>query len=191
MSSYNAGPIRHAAAAKVCTLAGLNQAYKGLVTLRQLDRGMEIALQEVEAAQTKAELIDTALVVARFTKTTCDAFISLAAALSLNEKAEQLVREYGVLSIATGAVGDLTAGARAHPLKLTTDALKAGAEYMRPNAGYLTKSVAVKGELVHSAMSAKQKDVLKSAVEYSADLATYTLDHLKEIEKGTKTGGGA
>ena len=185
---YETGPIRDPAAARICSLAGLNRAYRGLVTLRELDRGTELALQEIEAAKTRAELVDKALVVARFTKATCDAFIGLAAELSSNKAAKGVANAYGVSDVAAGAVGDLTAGARIDVISLKTDALKAAAPYAGTNAAYGMKSIAVKTELIRAAMNANQEEVLKRAAEYNFDLATYTLDHLAAIEKDTKTG---
>jgi hypothetical protein len=191
MSGYDSGPIRDKDGARICTLAGMDLARRSIITLRELDRGTELALQEVEAARTKAQFYDKALIVARFTKATCDAFISLAAELSGNKAAKGVADAYGVSSVGAGAVGDITAGKRVDAVSLVTDSLKASSAYAGPNAEYLMKNVAVKTELVRGAMNTDKNAVIRSSVEYTADLSTYTLDQLKEIEKDTKTGKNA
>jgi hypothetical protein len=178
MSSYATGPVRDKNGARICSLAGIDAARNGIVTLRELDRGTELALQEVEAAKTKAQFYDKALMVARFTKATCDAFINLAATLSGNKGAEKVANAYGAASVGAGLAGNLGAGQQVNIGELVSDSVKAGSKYAGPNAGYLMKNAAVKGDLFRGAMNADKNGVVKSSIEYSADLATYTLEHL-------------
>ena len=75
------GPIQDPDARRVCSLARIDTARQRAFTLRQLRDGLDISIQDLEGQRRKDKIINTALVVARFTKATCDAFISMAGAL--------------------------------------------------------------------------------------------------------------
>src|SRR3954465_13634864 len=76
------GPIRNPDARRVCTLSGIATAQEKIVTLRQLSNGLDISIRELDSQRRAENIAEKALLVARFTKATCDAFLSMGAALS-------------------------------------------------------------------------------------------------------------
>src|SRR6476661_2773278 len=109
MGQTPAGPIRDRAAARVCNLSGISLAKEQLITFMHLKQGIVNSLRDLESDTKRAQFVDNAFVVVKFTKLTCDAFIGLAAELTklapggVLEKQAKLVKAgYG----ATGAVAD-------------------------------------------------------------------------------------
>ena len=76
------GPIRDRDAVRVCSLSGIMNAKERVVSLEKLRDGLELSIHELEKQRSRDQLRNKGLLVARFTKATCDAFLSMAADLA-------------------------------------------------------------------------------------------------------------
>src|SRR5690242_20521914 len=75
------GPIRDRDALRVCSLNGIASAEQRVTSLRNLREALAMSIQELENQRRKDQIINKGLLVARFSKATCDAFIDMAATL--------------------------------------------------------------------------------------------------------------
>lgn len=173
------GPIQDPDARRVCSLAGLETARQKVFSLRQLRDGLDISIKDLEAQRRKDKIINTALVVARFTKATCDAFISMAGALGkavlpkpAGEEAEKFASLYAASTPLVDAAATSAAGGRADWVKAGTASVKEGVSLVTHNQGavLMTKTTVVKVEVIKGAMNHDQEGIIKSAVDYTYDL---------------------
>jgi hypothetical protein len=173
------GPIQDPDARRVCSLAGLETARQKVFTLRQLRDGLDISIKDLEAQRRKDKIINTALVVARFTKATCDAFISMAGALGkavlpkpAGEEVEKFAAGYAAATPLVDAAATSAAGGNADWVKAGTASVKEGVSLVTRNQGaqLITKSTVVKVEIIKGAMNHDKEGVIKSAVDYTYDL---------------------
>lgn len=186
-----AGPIRDYEAARVCSLSGIGIAKGKLTTLQQLRDGLNISIQTLDAEQRTDHLNRRALLVLRFTKASCDAFISMAKSLSevllpesASKGAKAVATFYGTATPLVEAASTSIAGGKTDWVKAGASSAKAGASYI-DNKGYelLTKSTVVKVELIHGAMNEDKEGLLKTAISYLYDLHTA----IAEIADAKKT----
>jgi hypothetical protein len=176
-----AGPIRDPDARRVCTLAGITAARQKVITLRQLRDGLDISIRELDAQRRKDQIINRALLVAKFTKATCDAFISMAGALGkvvlpklAGEKVEQVAAGYAAAMPLVEAAATSTAGGRADWVKAGAASVREGASLVTHNKGgeMLIKSTVVKVEIIKGAMNNDKDGIINSGVNYIYDLNT-------------------
>src|SRR5882762_8001143 len=80
--SVATGPVRDRAAAQICTLAGISFSREKLIKLTELKRCIELSLRELDQEARRDAILNKSIVLLRFTKATCDAFIGLAAEFS-------------------------------------------------------------------------------------------------------------
>ena len=177
------GPIKNQDAGRVCSLANISSAGKKLVTWRELKRGLDMSISELESQRSKEQIVNKALLVARFTKATCDAFIEMAAEMTkvvLPKAAAKKVKlvntVYGMATPLAKAGGTMLAGGKVDKVKTMTAVTKAAAGLVK-NSGVeiLIKNTAVKVEIVKGAMNGDQKGLFKSAVDYVYDLNTIAI----------------
>ncbi len=126
-------------------------------------------------------IINRALVVARFTKATCDAFISMAGALGkavlpkpAGEEVEKFAAGYAAATPLVDAAATSAAGGNADWVKAGASSIKEGVSLVTKNKGVeiLTKSTVVKVEVIKGAMNHDKEGIIKSAVDYTYDLNT-------------------
>jgi hypothetical protein len=150
--------------------------------------GLEISIQDLEMEKRKEEMLNKGLLVLRFTKASCDAFISMAADfLSViggevaKKQAEAIEAIYGAASPVAEAASSSYAGQKVDWVKTGADSIKKGVSLVTKNEGYriATKSAVVKVEIIKSAMNGDKEGLLKSAASYLYDLHT-TLGDLAE-----------
>jgi hypothetical protein len=189
MAAPNTHTIRDPKALQACTLAGISVAKERLVTFTQLRAGIDQTLRDLDNQRRKEKLIESAFLLAKFTKATCDSFLGLAAELSIvlgpaAHKAAGKVKDvYGLASVGAETAGTLAAGGQVDYAKTTTALTKAAASFIdNKGAQFAVKSNAVKAELVIGAMNGDKKSVQKSAIEYGVELGRFSLDAL-ELEK--------
>jgi len=175
------GPIQDPDARRVCSLATIDTARQKVFTLRQLRDGLDISIQDLEAQRRKDKIINTALVVARFTKATCDAFISMAGALGkavlpkpAGEQVERFAAGYAAATPLVDAAATSAAGGNADWVKAGATSVKEGVSLVTHNKGIeiVTKSTVVKVEIIKGAMNHDKEGIIKSAVDYTYDLNT-------------------
>jgi hypothetical protein len=172
-------------AARVCNAAGIIKYKKKLVALQELRAGLDITVSELEAQRKKDQIVAKALMVARFTKATCDAFIGMAASLSqvflpkaVADQADAVNRIYGAASpIVEGAATEAAGGKVDYAQMLATSAAR-GAPLMTGDKGgqLLIRSTAVKVEVINAAMNHDNKKVISSAAKYVYDLNVTAVD---------------
>jgi hypothetical protein len=191
-TSDTIGPIRDPDARRVCSLAGIDTERQKLLTLRQLRDGLNISIQELESQRRKDRIINRALVVARFTKATCDAFISMAGALGkavlpgpAGEQVERFAAGYAAATPLVDAAANSAAGGKSDWLKAGATSVKEGVSLVTHNKGteILTKSTVVKVELIKGAMNHDKEGIIKSAIDYTYDLNTTVLEMTGEKGK--------
>jgi hypothetical protein len=175
------GPIRDPDANRVCSLAGIETARQKVLTLRKLRDGLNTSIQELESQRQKDKIIKKALLVARFTRATCDAFISMAGALGkavlpkpAGEEVEKLAAGYAAATPLVEAVATSASGGRADWVKASAASVKEGVSLVAHSKGaeILTKTTVVKAEIINGAMNHDEEGIIKSAVSYSYDLNT-------------------
>lgn len=175
------GPISDPEARRVCSLAGIETARKKVFTLRQLRDGLDISIKDLEAQRRKDQIVNRALMVARFTKATCDTFISMAGALGkafmpkvAGDKVEKFAEGYAAIAPLVDAAATSAAGGNADWVKAGATTVKEGVSVVTENKGIeiLTKSTVVKVEIIKGAMNHDQDGIIKSAVDYTYDLNT-------------------
>lgn len=170
------GPIRDPEAARVCALHGITAAQQ-LVTLRQLRGALETSIRQLENERRTERFADQGLLVARFTKATCDAFLGMAATLAkaalpgLGARAEKINGLYEAAVPLAAAASATAAGASVDYTKALASSAKGASSFIQ-NDGYklLAKSAIVKVEVIKGAMNGDQKEVMKSAASYLYDL---------------------
>jgi hypothetical protein len=175
------GPIRDRDANRVCDLAGIAAEREKVVTLRQLRDGLDISIRELESQRRKDQIINKALLVAKFTKATCDAFISMAGALgkvvlpkAAGEGVDKFAVGYAAAMPLVEAGATSVAGGKADWVKATTTSVKEGVSLVTDNKGaeLLTKTTVVKVEIIKGALNSDKEGVIKSGVSYIYDLHT-------------------
>lgn len=165
------GPIRDPDARRVCSLAGLETERQKVLDLRQLRDGLNTSIRELERQRGKDKIVNKALLVARFTKATCDAFISMAGALA-GEEAEKFAASYAAATPLVEAAATSAAGGKADWAKAGATSVKEGVSAVTRNKGVeiLTKTSVVKVEIIKGAMNHDEEGIIKSAASYTYDL---------------------
>lgn len=174
----SATPIVEPNAVRVCNAAGLWKANNHLATLGELRSGLDISLRELESERKQAELINKALMVARFTRAAADAFVVMTAALvkvvmpKQAAQSDMVSRVYGAASPWADALGNVTAGNQVDWVDTAATSVRKGAPLMTDNKGYelLVRSAAIKVEVVNAAMHQNQSKVIRSSALYIVDL---------------------
>ncbi len=191
-SPDSVGPIRDVDARRVCTLNGIALAREEAVSLRKLRDGLNMTIQELESERQKAQLVNKALLVARFTKASCDAFLAMAGALgkailpgAAGKQADLVEKVYGTVTPLAAAAGTTVAGGRVDWVQTGAATVKKGVSVVTENKGVqiLTKSTVAKVELINGAMNHDPKSVVKSAVSYLYDLHT-TIGEMAGAKRG-------
>ncbi len=177
----SAGPIRDPEARRVCSLAGIETARARVTTLKNLRDGLDISIKELENQRKKDKVVNKALMVARFTKATCDAFIGMAGTIAKavipgkgGEAAEKFADVYATANPIIEAVATADAGGKADWVKAGTSAAKEGVGLLTKNKGtqLLAKSAVVKVEVIRGAMNHDEEGVIKSGLTYAYDMNT-------------------
>jgi len=182
-SPHAVGPIQDPNARRVCGLTGISTAQDRFVTLRALRDGLELSLRELENQRRKDQMVAKALLVARFTKASCDAFLEMAATASklflpkaAAEGAEAVANAYGAVTPLADAVGTHVAGGKVDVAKTAIASAKKGValaiQGQDVGVKLLAKSTVVKVEVINNAMNQDAKGVMKSAASYVRDLNT-------------------
>jgi hypothetical protein len=173
--------IRDSDARRVCHASGITGAQNKLVSLRELRDGLNLALRELEAQRRKEEIAAKALLVARFTKATCDAFLEMVATVSklalpdaAGKKVQAVEGLYGTATPWAEALGTHIAGGKVDYVKTGVSSAKKAASLATLNkdaaAKVLAKSTVVKAEIIVNAMNSDTKGLVKSAASYTLDL---------------------
>jgi hypothetical protein len=171
------GPIQNPDARRVCSLAGIETERQKLFTLRQLRDGLDMAIRELENQGREEKSRNRYMLVLRFTKATCDAFISMAGAL-VGGSAEKVSEGYAALTPVAEAVGTSAAGGKVDLVKAGATFVKEGVPLVTHNKGkeILTKYTVVKVEVIKGALNHDDDGIIKSARDYSIDLGTIIAD---------------
>ncbi len=178
------------------------------VTLKNLRDGIHLSISELEKQRNREQVVTKAFLVLRFTKASCDAFISMAASMAgaakslggkkfdkMADGAGIVEKLYGVASSAAENIGTAAAGGKTNWTKTVTEAVKAGGSHAVGKAtglseaekqGYelLINSAAVKVNVINHAMNEDKKDLVKTASSYAYDLHTSIGDIAAEHMKG-------
>jgi hypothetical protein len=171
------GPIRAPSAARVCGLHGIAGAQQQLVTLRQLRSGLDTSISELESEHRTAQFAERGLLVARFTKATCDAFLGMASALveavlpEAAKGAKSINAAYQAATPLAEAVSAKAVGGSFESGKVLTSSLKGASSLIR-DEGYelLAQSTVVKAEIIREAMNGDGKQIPRTAGNYLLDL---------------------
>jgi hypothetical protein len=173
------GPIRDPQAQRVCTLVGIEAAHDRLVSFQQLREALDLSIRDLERQRRKEKTVNRALLVARLTKATCDAFLGMAAGFAkvvLPEPAAKAAATveaaYGTATPWAEAVSTAASGGKADWVKAGTSSAKKAVSLVTEDKGYkiLVKSTATKIEVLKSALNGDTKVATKSAVSYIYDL---------------------
>lgn len=176
-------PIRDGNARRVCALSGIGSLQDRLVSLRSLRDGVEMSLRELENQRRKDEVLAKALLVVRFTRASCDAFLEMAAAASKlvlpkpAAKAAGLVNKlYGTTAPLADAVGTAAAGGHVDVAQTAIASAKKGVSVLtrKQDAGVqvLASSTMLKVEIVNNAMNHDAKGLTRTVASYVRDLNT-------------------
>lgn len=194
------GPVRDAEARRICSLSGLVDAKERVATLRELQAALEVSLRELDAQRKRDSVVIKALVLARFTKATCDAFIAMAQALrtmhSVNGK-ELGPKDLGsliqdVYGGATTLAEELSQGSTTRQVDLVKSAtaiskigVSAALYKSRQNGQDSSQQDGMKHaatfgffiiELVHAALNGDEDQIVKSSTQYFIDLRAEIFD---------------
>jgi len=173
------GPIRDPDARRVCSLAGMEIARTEVLNLLQLRDGLNIALQELESQSRKDRMIDRALLVARFTRATCDTFISMAGALgkaaipgTAGEEVGKFADSYAASAPLIEAAATSASGGKVDWVKAGATSIKEGVSAVTDNVGaqILVKTTVVQVETIKAAMNHDKEGIIRPAAEYLLDL---------------------
>jgi hypothetical protein len=177
-SPDSAGPIRNKDVVRICTLASIATAEQKLTTLRQLKRGLDMAIADLDKQKRAEQIANKGLLVARFAKATCDSFVALAAEMAevvLPEAAAKGAKAVAQGSKLASGIAE-TASTAASGGKVTADQLigigKAASAYAPGGDAtkLIIKSTTVKVEVIHEAMNQRPEGVMKKAASYLYDL---------------------
>jgi hypothetical protein len=192
--SDSVGPIHDPAARRVCSLSGITSAREKVISLRRLRDGLDISIRELASEQHKGKIVNRALMVTRFTKATCDAFLGMAAGLAevflpktAAKAANAVEKSYGAVIPLAEAAATSATGGKVDLVKAGAASIKKGVSLVTDNKGYeiLTKSTVVKVQIVNSAMNKKDpKGLVRTAADYLYDLNTTILGMASEKTKG-------
>ena len=164
-----------------------------MVSLQQLGDTLDHSIRELEHERRKEQITEKAFLVVRFTKASCDAFISIAADLgsivfgrSTGTVMEGIDAGYGIAASVAQTASASVSGQKADYVQMGADVAKKGAKLVTGNPGYelATKSAVVKVEIVKNALNQDKKGVVKSAADYIYDLHT-TVGDLAGYEKSS------
>lgn len=178
------GPVRDRDAARACSLAGITSAQQRAATLRQLKAGLDTAIADLDREHKVERFAHRGLMVARWTKATCETFVGMAGELGgllLPEPAAKGARAVAQASAVVTPLAEAasTIGHGARPeLSLAADATKAAVGNAGLATKLLTKSAVVKVEVINSAMNHEGKGLTKKAVDYAIELHTDILDEV-------------
>lgn len=188
MSASNTYTVRDATARQVCSLAGISVARERLNTFRELKAGIDVSLRQLESERTWAQRANKALLVLKFTKATCDAFIGMAAELSsyvpgAGKGANAVRSGYGIASTVADTAATAAAGGEVNYVTAGTGIVKSAAGFVdNSGASFLLTSNAIKAEMIVAAMNSDRDGVNKSAAEYGTELAKFSLSALDSEE---------
>lgn len=189
------GPIRAPNAARVCGLHGIAGAQQQLVTLRQLRCGLDTSISELESEHRATQFAERGLLVARFTKATCDAFLGMASSLAeavlpsaVAKGATAVNAAYQASTPLAEAASAKVAGGRIEAGKVLTSSLK-GASGLIHNEGYelLAQSTVVKAEIIREAMNGDAKQIPRTAGNYLLEM-NVTIAKMKGMPKKIQHG---
>lgn len=185
LSPAAVGPLLDPHARRVCCLSGLEAARQKVFTLRQLRKGLEISIHDLEAQRRKEEVLNSALVITRFTKATCDTFISLAGALGkavlpkpVGKQVEMLAAGYAAATPLAEAAATSHYGGKADWVNAGATSVKEAASLVTDNIGteLLIKTSVVPVETIKGAMNHDTRGIIKPAANYVYDLNTSLAD---------------
>lgn len=167
---------------KVCDLAGISRATERLATFQQLKKGIDVALVDVDKSRKKAELLNNLIALTKFTRATCDAFISMAAALS-GQKGDFVKTGYSSLSVVADAAVRHSLGQPVSYIELGEDLAQESTGFIPDKfapAKFLAQSTIYKAQIITGAVKNDKQRVKDKAIDYGIEIGKYSLDGLKE-----------
>jgi hypothetical protein len=145
-----------------------------LVTLRQLHGMLEESIKELDDERRTEKFAEKGLLVARFTKATCDAFVGMAGALAqiflVGKGAKLVTSSYETIAPVAEAGSSKIFGGPGFTTKALASAAKGASSFLPENGEILAKSFIVKGEIINAAMHTGPKEILPLARDYVVDL---------------------
>ncbi|MFL5296486.1 MAG: hypothetical protein ACJ798_08915 [Phenylobacterium sp.] len=180
---------------KVCDLAGISRATERLATFQQLKKGIDLALADVDKSRKRAELLNSLIALTKFTRATCDAFISMAAALS-GRKADIVKTGYSSISVVVDAAVRHSLGQEVSYVDVGEDFAQEATGFIPDKFGpakFLTQGTIYKAQIITGAVKQDKQRVVDKSVDYGVEMAKYSLDVLKEDASSNlgKSGAGA
>ncbi len=175
------GPIRDPEARRVCTLSGIALAQQKVVEIKNLREGLDRCIRDLENQKRTEQIAKKALLVARFTKASCDTFLGIAAALSkvllpkgVGKQADLVDNVYGTVTPLAEAAATSLAGGKADWVGKTASAAKSAVSVFTDSEAVeiSTKLAVAEVEVVNSAMNQDEKGVITTAATYLYDLHT-------------------
>ena len=167
-------------------MTGLESAQKAVFNFRQLRDGLDKAINELESEKQTDLLVRRLYLVARFTRATCDAFISMAGTLGAlllpgkaGESADKMASGYAAGMPTIDALATSAAGGKGDYFKAATTAVKEGAKFVtkgNEGAELATKSGVVKIEVLKGAMNHDGEGIIKAGADYIVDLNAYAFE---------------
>lgn len=189
------GPIRNRGALRVCSLSGLADAGQKTFRLEQLREGLDRSIRELDNERNWEEGKNKGLLVLRFAKASCDAFINIVDDVFGKDGEVRVVgTAYGVLSSAGGAISSSIAGQKVDWLQAGADMAKKGVNGVTANKGYqiATNTLLLPREIINNAMNQNEEGLIKSVASYVWDLHATLLEIMEdEIQNpsGSKIAG--
>jgi len=186
------GPIQDPNAARILNKHGIHGDPQQLITWRQMRHVLESSIKELEKEHRKEHIIDQALLVARITKATCDAFLGMVTAVAgvfkLGGGAKVVTGVYEATTPLAGAASTWAAGGRVDLVKTVASSAKGGSSLAGDDYELLIKTTAVKAEILNAAIRSEPKEILPAARDYVID-AHLTIANMEKMPEWSKRFG--
>ena len=181
------GPVKDREASRTCQLAAVGSARQQLATLREIGRGLDISLRDLERQRNTADMYAKGLLVAQFTRATCEAFLGMAAGLAQIAFPEAPTRPGQTKSLGVAGQAKVVAAAGKGLMKVAETASEAVLGGSADYAGAAAKVVKSAGGVAETILDAKGVNV--KGVELLADGAAVKIEvlhaALNDDAKGT------
>ena len=183
-----------------CAVAGVDATRDKIVTLQQLKDGLDEAIVQLEREQDRYRFVNKTLLVASFTKATCDAFLGLAEGMTAvflgkagSEPAKLINSIYKIAVPAVeinAALNNKDLPSLSSVMSLTREI---GGPIGNPGVKLLVDTTSIKIEIVNAAMKNEKEELLKKAREYSTVTLVAALKQAQGASERSgqmKTAGG-
>ncbi len=173
---------------RICLNADVTITKDKLIRFYDLRKVVRAQLEDLEHQHSIDKIVDGSIAILSLTKATCDAFISLAAALSpkpISSAANVVKSVYGIGTAAGDLIGTGMSGGVPDYLggglemaKSAADFLPGSGDVSRDAVKFLGKKTVIEAQMVKAAVTNNPDELKKSSLEFATELGGFTLETL-------------